>query len=1235
MVVSCDTDVHQQQKVERKVKEAAITFTRTASKNPASDEKNNYLDYENKRIRSPIFRSYEEELEHRLEHNPSPTESELLQDLENEFGEELTQKHNRERICFLERSASFNSDRCGQQGAFVRYPNINKPKRSSSFCAGTTASGGKSTSKPLDHAPEKKLNGEENKKYKKLLRCKSFEGQIDTTSESEDCIDIKARKRFSDAKKREKRKAKKDRKVVEKSNSVTTTDREEEGVANRNWSGKVTTSGSKEGVFTNNSENNSKEVTVPKPASRNKPAPIPPKRVLPVKAEDVKITQKSVYLEPQANSPKKESEIKVDRFKTTVTLPVLESEEEKSETLSENPISTAVIKLEKAEDNSKELKEKDHIKEVEDNNKAIKEKEEKVVKEGRKALVENGECKLNKINPNQNKKGALQKLYEDGLKKIQEKHSSESGADEKITPDCEPDNPFREQEPSIGLTNYVVKRPQTLKIRVGFESPAIGQDLDTPPSLANTSEKTLPYYLKSQESKVLNGTNTFGNQNCFRTTGRCENNIEYEKSVELGKNLIKVEKPSIDKNTEKVLQEAEVERRIVQVEIEKLENQQEELSKPPTKKSLKKLDLSRKKKAPKPDYSNEIREEVEPITPDTDQSEIEEILETFSRELKNSDVNEILSGDESRQKRSPPALRETAFLPSASVKCNAMPQPSKETLTKTSSLPTPVAKTRDQVLKTAMLRKEARPNSLPLRNGNGLPNTSLTLENYVERRKMNYPPSGRVSAPLFKEYQSPGYMSGRRSVPVDHERNIIPERNRILPRNRTRAEVENICNGNFQRNLLRTRSLTRDASKGYLEPKSDVQRQVIYESNIPKSINNKLTGPPQVLRRPGQSPPVLYNNRDSDRYSASEIEAVFWERLRQKKIRESLREQELLQKTTDNGSVNFVRNAPERSTIGPIYQSNSDKIHREQNGGVYHQEKSAKNREPVKTQSEAGSQNDLTGKRKKDEKGFSISKIPFFRRKSKSGSKDDSYKRASEDYEDYQGNHVSNSSLDESDTINSGKKVSFDKTDNARCINKNELGRITNRPYEKQLSSDSDVFLPNSPTRLHPSASRPLPPLPRDTDGTGYGVILRNKENVTYLQNQKPEIVRTTGADIHRASPFQETHATSMSPSRNMGIIHENELYNNTKLRESDAYFIPKFGTRSQTLSDTESGSEAGEIQRILHGVDKRQYSGGEFPYNIHLPYIILNYVCLEGKFLRPINRSAGLLPSNSSGRNI
>lgn len=1144
--------------------------------------------------------SYEEELERRLEHNPSPTESELLQDLENDFDDELIDRYNKERICFLERSASFNSDRNGQQGAFVRYPKVVKPKRSSSFCAGTTGNTGKNLSRfrkdnQSDLPNEKKLNGEEVKRSKRLWRCRSFEGQIDTTSESEDYIEVRARKRFSEAKKREKRKVKKERKVQDKAKVITGEKQEEKSEVRESSDPVPSKASGREEGNSKNLDNKTKEVASIKSTFRNKPVPPSSRKTFTAKPEEVVVTHKTAYFVPPSDISKRESESKIDRFKTTVTLPVLESEEEKLESLSERTKSLGDNKFENLENpETKPSEEKLKIKESEESNKLFAKGEGE---DSEKALFEKEEePQVKKTSVIPNKKGALQKLYEEGLKKIQERHSSESGTEEKIISDLEPDNPFKE-EPSIRFSNYVVKRPQTLKIKVGFESPAIGQDLDTPPSLANTSEKTLPYYLKSQEPNFSNVRKIFPSQNSFRSgiklpsTGRCENNIEYEKYVEFGKNLVKVEKTTpIDKNTEKVLQEAEVERRIIEVELEKLESQQDLLDKSPNKKSLKKLDLSRKVKTPKPDYSNEIREEVEPITPDTDQSEIEEILETFSKELKNSDVNEILSGDESRPKRSPSTVRETAFLSSALVKCNSMSQNNKEPLQKASSLPTPVAKTRDQVLKTAILRKEARPNSLPLRSNNGLPNTSLTLENYVERRKMNYPASGRISAPLFKEYQNPGNFSGRLSVPVDHEKNLIAERGRSLSRNRTRADFENIYNGNFPRNQLRTRSLTRDAYRGYSQTKSDVPRQVIYESNIPKPVNNKVIGGPLTLRRNNQSPSRSYDNRDSGRYSASEIEAVFWERLRQKKIRESLREQELLQKN-DSESVNFVRNAPERNTVGPIYQR--DKVHREQNGGVRYPEKLQSNREPLKKSPEDDLQNDLTGKRKKDEKGFSISKIPFFRRRSKSGSKEDSYKRASEDYEDYQGNHISNSSFEESDAFSPEKKVSFDKTDHLKSTNKMEPIKSI-RPLEKQTSLDSDGYAPNSPSR-HPTASRPLPPLPRDMDGGGYGVILRNKENVNLLASQKPiDYGRVSGTEMHRASPFHETQSKSMSPSRNMGIIHENELYSNSKLRESDPYFAPKFGSRAPTLSDTESGSEAGEIQRILHGVDKRQYSGGE-----------------------------------------
>ncbi|EEB10231.1 conserved hypothetical protein [Pediculus humanus corporis] len=1194
---------------------------------------------QNKGRYSPIFRSYEEELEHRLEHNPSPTESELLQDLEHDFDDddELIDKYNKERICFLERSASFNSDRNGQQGAFVRYPN--KPKRSSSFCAGTNRSIGEKNLSRFkkgdfnNFVNEKKLNGEECvKKSKKLMRCRSFEGQIDTTSESEDYLDVKARKKFSDFKKREKRKVKsKDKKVPEKV-KLNSGEKAKETPSPRKTFNSVQTKESKDSEPIKNFEKKLKVQTIPKPSTRTKLSSPTTRKIIPVKSEEPlpSVQTTSLYVVPNISEHnRKETETKLDRFKTTITLPVLESEEEKTESLSEGK--QLVENNNNNNNKESDVKQTINDKEVLNDNKVetsnesvkkeLKEKEEEEKEEENKLNGEKVyENKVNvfhrKNNNTQNaKKGALQKLYEEGLKKIQERHSSESGTEDKVCNDLEPDNPFKNDQDVLALTNYVVKRPQTLKIKVGFESPAIGQDLDTPPNLANTSEKTLPYYLKSQESKVLRPSKGLERENPFLSEfqktcsiGRCENNIEYEKYVEFGKNLVK---PStIDKNTEKILQEAEVERRIIEGQLEKLDSNQEDLEKPPTKKSLKKLDLSRKVKIPKPDYSNEIREEVEPITPDTDQSEIEEILETFSKELKNADVNEILSGDESRQKRSTPSLRETAFLSSPPVKCDQMSQNKKEFLSlKPSSLPAPVAKTRDQVIRTSMLRKEARPNSLPLRSSNGLPNTSLTLENYVERRKMNYPPSGRVSAPLFKEYQSPSYMSGRSSVPVDHERNLIFEgRGRSLSRNRTRSDIENIYNGNFQRNQIRTRSLTREAYKGacYPEPKNVVVQRQINESNIPKPVNRRILPPGsiQMQQRNCQSPSLKNQDViDSSKYSASEIEAVFWERLRQKKIKESLREQELLQKTDNNNTGNFVRNSSERNTIGPIYQRDQNvKDRREQNGGMIIQNQLKGSQDSVKKSSEnfTDSQNDLGGgggKRKKDgEKGFSISKIPFFRRRSKSGLKEDSYKRASEDYEDYQGNHVSNSSLSDQDAFNSIKKSSYDQTDNANWnTQKDGQGRMV-RPLEKQQSFDfSDVSSSNSPR--HATATRPLPPLPKDFDG-GYGIILRNKENSNVLLNGKPpsDYGRVVGVvDVHRASPYLDYQNKPMSPSRNMGIIHENELYGNAKPpRGSDTNFFTttKYVLKSQTLSDTESGSEAGEIQKILHGVDIRPYSG-------------------------------------------
>lgn len=1058
---------------------------------------------ENDKEAQLIFRSYEEELENILENDPSPTESELIQDLENEFGDDdLIEKYKRERKCFLERSASFNSDRNGQPGAFVRYPNKLKPKRSSSFCSGSSTRSTAHTGRS-DRSLERKPG--DIKKPKRLARCKSFEGQIDT-SESEDYVEVRNRKKFNESKKREKRKSRKEKRVEEETKTIENEiiDYKSEKLSVRRFS---EISVAKEVK----SEDN-----VPKPLVRNKPAPppVPVRRSFPSKEE---------------------------KHKTEIVIPIGEKKEVKVE----------------------EKKEKSEL---------------KIVEVPKKKVVENSGTH----------KGALQALYEEGLKKIKQKRNSESEGEEKTQSESESGtgNPFKEKP--LSPLNYIAKRPQTLKIKVGFESPAIGQDLNTPPALADTEEKTLPYYLKSQEVGVSEKNKEKKNEKAKKLTDRCENNIEYEKYVEFGKNLIKVS--DLDKRKEKALQEAEVERRIIEDEIDKIEEEVDYKKSP--RKSLKKLEI-KKAKEPKPDYSNEIREEVEPITPDTDQSEIEEILETFSKELKNSDVNEILSGDESRRKRSsstsstPKTLLETAFLSSPPIgKYDSMPQYDHVPLRKTVSSPRTVSKTRDQVLMTSILRKEGRPNTLPL-NNNGMPDTSLTLENYIERKRCQYPPSGRVSAPLFKEsYHSPGYTSGRRSVPVDHQRNEIQERGRSLQRVPLRS-VQPVYddNDNFKRNNLRTRSLTRDGIRGYTEPKI-IHNDIIYESRIPKSVNNNIN----VGR-------MSLDYKNPADYTASEIEAVFWERLKQKKLRAQQREQELLQQKLQPN--HFNRNTPERSTIGPIFQREMNHI---QNG----RSQSALDfvKEPLETPTTPSS--DTERKKKKDEKGFSITKIPFFRKRSKSGSKDDSYKRASEDYEDTatspifkRGSLISNSSNEGTDTSTSNlhKKVSFDQTDATTWPTRNgpALSPPTRiRPIEKQLSSDSDVFLPNKPE----VPTRPLPPLPKEnSDGAGYGVILRGnkiqkpKDQQSPQTPKSPEYGRITIAEAQRASPLYDVARNQ----RNMGIIHENELYGNTRFRERELYVNRRSGIKPTTHSDTESGSEAGEVQRILHGVDKRQMTGKIF----------------------------------------
>lgn len=223
-------------------------------------------------------------------------------------------------------------------------------------------------------------------------------------------------------------------------------------------------------------------------------------------------------------------------------------------------------------------------------------------------------------------KGALAVLLEKNLQEIKRPEFSDG--------EVLSENPFRNPSPPLILH----KRPQKLKVKVGFESSAIGQGLDTAPTEANTEDKTLPYYLKSS-SKVSPKREPVKSQ-------RIENNIEYEKSIELGQNILKIsEKPP--KTPEPVE---------IQYFIEDT----------PSPRETKKSEIRLKIKIPKPDYSNEIREEVEPITPDTDQSELEEIIETFSKEVRQSDIDDILSGDESRR-RTPRPFLETAFLSSPKI----------------------------------------------------------------------------------------------------------------------------------------------------------------------------------------------------------------------------------------------------------------------------------------------------------------------------------------------------------------------------------------------------------------------------------------------------------------------------------------------------------------------------------------------------------------------------------------
>jgi len=541
-------------------------------------------------------------------------------------------------------------------------------------------------------------------------------------------------------------------------------------------------------------------------------------------------------------------------------------------------------------------------------------------------------------------KGALTVLFEKGLEVIAKKSEENFPEGDVIS-----ENPFRSPSPPP----VIHRRPHTLRVKVGFESSAIGQDIQTAPTEVNNSDKTLPYFLKTEQKTSIPKSPV--------KSERIESNIEYEKSIELGKNIIKVPEKDPPKTPEL---------REVQYFVD------ETSPSPPV---LRKSTAHLKIKVPKPDYSNEIREEVEPITPDTDQSEIEDILEQFSKEVKQSDIEDILSGDESRRSRTPKRYLETAFL----------------------STPT---------------MPESR--------------------SYTPTR------SGRESAPIFKIYDRPP-ESGRQSVPVDHPQ------------------------------VLRTRSLSRDGHRNA------------------QDLRLRMPASPTSKSEP-RSP-----------YSAGEIEAVFWDRLKQKKIRAALREQELL-KSNGHSPSTFSRNSPHRSTIGPVFQSEYEAFPQVQM-------RTTNGRQVESPVPRSQSAMDFT--KKKEEKGL-MSKIPFFRKKSKNGKDDGAYKKAGEDVCDEptpifnRGSLLSNGSSSEGlENPLSPKKVSFDRS--------------------KSLEN-----------------GRPLPPVP----DTGYGVILRRKQTDVYGRAGEGGYGATRPANL----PLRPASAQA-------------KMFNS-----------------HVRASDTESGSEAGEVQRIM-----------------------------------------------------
>lgn len=932
-----------------------------------------------------------------MEHDPSPTESELLLDLENAFDDdqdpELDERLVQERKGFVARSASFN----GPNGAFVRYQNVeNLPKRSSSFCESTQ-------------------------------RTKSW---VDSSEPVEE------------KKTKKKRRVKRERRVEK-------TDR---GLSVRRLSDSVQLKPVPDLV---------------KPAQpvTEKPKPDPPirRKLLPPVAQKAILVPTLEIAKNDAPTARVAKPVSIPDVPTTyvskssLVLSVVQSSlsEKKDEFHSiskttETNKAEKVLEIKIPETNESDTDGADNQASGSDVLSPISEASEPVVPPHKKSLPYR--------RPNvQSPKGALTVLFEKGLQEIQRK----SGVD---FPECDiiSENPFRNPSPPP----FVHRKPHTLRVKVGFESPTIGQGISTPPSETNTEEKTLPYYLKS-----------IGNVNADHgpvKSERIESNIEYEKSIELGKKLIKVPEAKTPEPRE----------------IHYIIEDRRSPSPPPVKTPNKRAEVRLKIKVPKPDFTNEIREEVEPITPDTDQSELEDILETFSKEVQQADIEEILSGDESRHSRTPRTFLETAFLSSP------MPEGGMESR-----------------------------RAVPLR-------------------------SGRESAPLIKNFSSPDHLVGRQSVPVDHPQ------------------------------ALRTRSLSRDGYRGMQESKARMA--------VSPNAKSDPRGP----------------------YSPTEIEAIFWARLKQKKIKAALREQELL-KANGSLSPEFSRNSPQRSTIGPIFQKEYENFATVQ---LRQKSNGAKPESPVPR-----SQSAMDFTKKKE--GI-MSKIPFFRRRSKSSKDEGAYKKTEDVCDEptpifKRGSLISNaSSTDETPT--SPKKVSFDQQRDGGWNGRNG---DSGRPLPPVPAVDSGgygvIARPNARTQDQPSQDlygRPATSPNQGRSSTPKSASL--KENA-YCRSSVPEVAYGRSTTPSKESAYGRSSAPEVAYGRSTTPSKENvygrssvpaggseNAYGGVVRRENDTVYgvargppirpghLALRGDMSRRaairVSDTESGSEAGEVQRIMLGVRLR-----------------------------------------------